>query len=376
MQSDQKKILVVDDEETIGWSLTELFTDEGYCTRYASSYAEAVDFIKQEIFDLVISDIKLGDGNGVEILQQAKKLQPEIGMIVMTAYGSLSTALEAIKLRVSDYIIKPFDVDQMKRTVKAVFKERSRLSGDGVRFKRTFPSLREIPASGPRLDIHTFESETQQRVLFHVYETEPGVAAILFAEYGREYGEDFASLLTSAMMAQDNSTTGLGERIERAVGVLNRFGMASGLRSLFYGHIELSNGCFNYLHTGSNQHSVYRSIEERLCVLSAYGPDAADNSGVIGPDDFLVLLESNSRISPNAFITGSIASGVSRWDSKSFSGWIIGNGDGGGLINCGFAAVLGHGFRAAAVPATGFETEPGTSAKAGFGENLGTGSDY
>jgi ActR/RegA family two-component response regulator len=345
MNNEQKKILVVDDEESIGWSLEELFTDAGYCTRYAASFREAIELLKEEIFDLIVTDIKLGDGNGIDILKQGKKLQPSMGMIVMTAYGSLSTALKSIKLGVNDYIIKPFDVDDMKRSVRAVFKERSLIQGDGMRFKRTFPSLREVPGPDARLDIHSFESEPQHRVLFHVFESGPGVAAVLFAEYGREYGEDFASLLTAAMMAQDDCSAGLGQRVERGVGVLNRFGMAGGLKSLFYGHIETANGRFNYIHTGNNQHSVYRSVEERLCVLSAYGNDAAGCDWVVGPDDFLVLLESNSRIDPNAFITGGIAANGSGWDGRSFCDLIAADGDGEGLVNCGFAAVVGHGSK-------------------------------
>ena len=360
MKNEHKKILIVDDEESIGWSLEEVFTDAGYCTRYAATFREAIELLEQEIFDLIITDIKLGDGNGIEILKRGKKLQPGMGMIVMTAYGSLSTALKSIKLRVNDYIIKPFDVDDMKRSVKAVFKELSLMQGNGARFKSTFPSLREIPGPGAKLDIQTFESEPQHRVLFHVFESGPGVAAILFAEYGREYGEDFASLLTAAMMAQDDSSAGLGRRVERGVGVLNRFGMAGGLKSLFYGHIETANGRFNYLHTGNNQHSVYRSVEERLCVLSAYGNDAVGCDWVIGSDDFLVLLESNSRINPNAFITGGIAANGSGWGGRSFCELITADSDGKRLVNCGFAAVVGHGGKLDVSPGPGIEIKAGS----------------
>jgi two-component system response regulator PilR (NtrC family) len=116
--SDPKRILVVDDEPSMRELLTIMLRKEGYEPLTAASRAEAARVLERSAVDLLITDLKLPDGDGIEILRHVKAGAPETAVVVMTAFGSTQTAVAAMKLGAHDYLVKPFDVEELKIVVR------------------------------------------------------------------------------------------------------------------------------------------------------------------------------------------------------------------------------------------------------------------
>ena len=107
--TEQARILVVDDEQGMRELLQYLLQGEGYSVELAESAAEALSKIKQEPFHLVLTDIKMPNMDGLQMLQRIKELDQQVVVIVMTAYSTLENAIKAIKYDAYNYLIKPFD---------------------------------------------------------------------------------------------------------------------------------------------------------------------------------------------------------------------------------------------------------------------------
>src|SRR6188508_1900639 len=120
------KILVVDDQEMMRDSLAANLVREGHEVIAAGDGAAAVARLQGQRFDLLISDLKMPRMTGIELLAEAKRLRPEMPVILMTAFATVSTAVEAMKLGAYDYIQKPFDGDEIKLLVDRTL-EHSRL---------------------------------------------------------------------------------------------------------------------------------------------------------------------------------------------------------------------------------------------------------
>ncbi len=120
-----RKILVVDDERSMTQMLKILFEKEGIGTSTASSAEEALAAIPQSHFDLVLSDIRMGRLSGTDLLREVKKLENPPDVILMTAYATAESAIEALKLGAVDYIVKPFDVDELLHRVTSVLEKRT-----------------------------------------------------------------------------------------------------------------------------------------------------------------------------------------------------------------------------------------------------------
>jgi sigma-B regulation protein RsbU (phosphoserine phosphatase) len=108
-----KKILVVDDEEGIRRELSFILEDEGYAASTAGSGFEALAALKEERYDIVITDLMLPDLGGMEVLRRIKEDRPETMVVMITAHGSEEKAVEAMKLGADDYFPKPFDPEEM-----------------------------------------------------------------------------------------------------------------------------------------------------------------------------------------------------------------------------------------------------------------------
>ncbi|NTU42785.1 MAG: response regulator, partial [Nitrospirales bacterium] len=106
------KILVVDDERFITWSLKQHLEKEGYETVTAESGEEAIEVFKEEIPDIVILDIHLPGISGLETLEALKKINKDTIGIIITAHGDIETAVSAIKLGAYDFVEKPFDLNR------------------------------------------------------------------------------------------------------------------------------------------------------------------------------------------------------------------------------------------------------------------------
>ncbi len=119
----KKSILVVDDEPLMQEFLLETLGNRNpYDVELAENGREALKKIKSRPFSLVISDIRMPDGSGMELLEKIKEINPEIGVILITAYGTVQMAVEAMKHGAFDFIMKPLNVDQIEMVVQKYFK--------------------------------------------------------------------------------------------------------------------------------------------------------------------------------------------------------------------------------------------------------------
>ncbi len=130
------RILVVDDERSMRELLAIVLRREGYEVLLAENGRTALGVLEREPVDLLISDIKMPDMSGVEVLRAAKKIDPDILGIMITAFASTDTAVEAMRLGACDYLSKPFDIDLLKMKVREKIENRQ-LRQENVLLKRT-----------------------------------------------------------------------------------------------------------------------------------------------------------------------------------------------------------------------------------------------
>ena len=107
------KILIVDDELILRESLSDWLARDGYHTDTAESGEEALEKIKETRYDILFVDIKMGGMSGLEVLKTVKNDDPDIAVVMITAYGAIATAIEAMKNGAFDYLLKPFDPSEL-----------------------------------------------------------------------------------------------------------------------------------------------------------------------------------------------------------------------------------------------------------------------
>ena len=107
-------ILVIDDEKSLREFLTILLEQEGYEVTTADTVASGIERIMGESFDLVMCDLKLPDGSGLEVLGEARKRELESPFIIITAHTTPQHALEALRAGAAEYLSKPFNVEDLK----------------------------------------------------------------------------------------------------------------------------------------------------------------------------------------------------------------------------------------------------------------------
>ena len=113
-------ILVVDDESEMRSALSHALTRDGFAVESAASGTKALSRIKKDPVSLVITDLKMPEMTGMELLGAVKKIAPEIPVIVITAYGSIHNAVEVMQAGAADYLMKPFSLETLGSTVKRV----------------------------------------------------------------------------------------------------------------------------------------------------------------------------------------------------------------------------------------------------------------
>ena len=147
-------ILVVDDDEDTRELLREVLTEEGYRVMTSGSAEGALEIGQQEVFQVIISDMRLGpDLNGLDVLRAYKAIQPESEVILITAFGSMETAIEAVKAGAFDYISKPFKIDEVVLQVERALGNR-KLVRENRNLKRQLGSqvqLSSLVGNSPRM---------------------------------------------------------------------------------------------------------------------------------------------------------------------------------------------------------------------------------
>ena len=109
-----KKILVVEDEPTLREGIVTAFGDRGWQVSAAADGADAISQLEGEIFDVVVTDFKMPEKNGMDVLRQCKKVNEGTAVLVMTAYGTVEMAVEAMKAGAYDYVLKPFPLEELE----------------------------------------------------------------------------------------------------------------------------------------------------------------------------------------------------------------------------------------------------------------------
>lgn len=128
-------ILIVDDEQSYRQLLTLVFESDGHSIRTASNGREAVELVAAEAPDVIVSDVRMPDMDGIEMLRAVRETHADLGVVFMTAHASVESAREAFKLGADDFVTKPFDVEELKLIVKKTL-EKQELIDENRAFKR------------------------------------------------------------------------------------------------------------------------------------------------------------------------------------------------------------------------------------------------
>ena len=116
-----KRILIVDDEENTRLGLSKLLSQDGFVVDLAASGTEALDMLRRQRVNLVISDINMPDMNGIAFLREISRRFPSTNVIMITAYGGVESYLEAMNLGAFEYLHKPIRLDELRSVMKKVF---------------------------------------------------------------------------------------------------------------------------------------------------------------------------------------------------------------------------------------------------------------
>lgn len=134
-----EKILVVDDEQSLREVLSIMLKRAGYAVTSAADGEEAVELLQKEIFDLVITDLRMPKIDGMEVLKAVKSASPETVVLIITAFASADSAVEAMKQGAYDYLTKPFQVDEVQLIIRNALEKR-RLTTENMLLKREMAS--------------------------------------------------------------------------------------------------------------------------------------------------------------------------------------------------------------------------------------------
>ncbi len=151
MENRKIKILVVDDEDIVLESLTRLFAEEGYETKTCPEAEEGFDAVLQGNFDLLLTDLKMPGVDGLKLIDASVTAEPDMPIIVLTAYPSVDSAIKVMRMGAVDYIPKPFVPEQLLESVRGALKERSRRLKKNFR-DQVFVEVRKSIAS--TLNLH------------------------------------------------------------------------------------------------------------------------------------------------------------------------------------------------------------------------------
>jgi DNA-binding NtrC family response regulator len=133
----EKSILLVDDEANLRSTLTLILQREGYQTRAAVNGREALDLLSKAKSDLILLDLKMPGIDGMQLLQEIQRLDPDIPVLILTANASLDSAEKAIRSGASGYLLKPIEPEQIILRIREIFLEQRQL-------KRRQEIVREI----------------------------------------------------------------------------------------------------------------------------------------------------------------------------------------------------------------------------------------
>jgi len=164
-------ILIVDDEESVRESLTLWFTEDGYRVDCAENAKQALSILESDVFDIILTDLKMPGMDGLELLQRIKSLNKDSIIIVMTAFATVDTAVKALKEGAFDYVTKPFDPDDLSHLIRNASRQIS-LAQENETLKKRVDSLESVE------DL-IGKSEAIKRVLSEVESVAPTNSSVI-----------------------------------------------------------------------------------------------------------------------------------------------------------------------------------------------------
>lgn len=167
------RILVVDDEEMICEALKGWFVKDGYQVEIALSGADALQMVEESPFEIYIIDVKMPAMDGIELLSRLKERQPDALIIMMTAHGSIQTAVDAIKRGAVDYLCKPFDPDELSLLMGRILTQKS-LREENIALKEQLIEHHEC-----FYDVFIIHSEPMRNIFATIEEVSRSSAPIL-----------------------------------------------------------------------------------------------------------------------------------------------------------------------------------------------------
>ena len=145
------KILIVDDEEVARISLSDILRLEGFTVQAAGSGEEAVSILEQEEFEVMLLDLRMPGMGGLDVLENVIDRLPDLQVIVMTAHGSMDSAIQALRFRVHDYLLKPISPDQILSSIQTALQRREELAA--AEGNTGTPNIYRLPG-GPCMDLN------------------------------------------------------------------------------------------------------------------------------------------------------------------------------------------------------------------------------
>ena len=170
-EATDRSLLIVDDDRPFSTRLARAMEGRGYEVRVAESVAEGVASVEGDPPAFAVIDMRLGDGNGLDVIARLKERRPEARGVILTGYGNIATAVTAVKLGAFDYLAKPADADEIHAALMARAGERAGppenpMSADRVRWEhiqRVYELCgRNVSETARRLNMHR---RTLQRIL-------------------------------------------------------------------------------------------------------------------------------------------------------------------------------------------------------------------
>lgn len=140
---EKTRILIIDDDEIIRKSCEKVLTPEGYLTVTAETGNDGLKLLSKKNFDLVLTDLRMPDMNGIDVLKKIKEVWPDIEVIVITGYGTIKSAIDAIRYGAYDYVEKPFAPEELLNVVRRSL-ERRNLMIENTRLKQEVKALYRI----------------------------------------------------------------------------------------------------------------------------------------------------------------------------------------------------------------------------------------
>jgi DNA-binding NtrC family response regulator len=171
MSQPRPRILIVDDEEIVRESLSGWLEQDGYAVETAADGSSGLDKVREGPWSILLVDLKMPGMDGLQVLEAARKLQPDLSVVMITAYATVETAVKAIKLGATDYIVKPFDPEELSLLIQKVVAQQAVVRENvmlrkALRRSYQFHDLVSVsPAMAKALDLARVAAQTSSTLL-------------------------------------------------------------------------------------------------------------------------------------------------------------------------------------------------------------------